>query len=301
MLYNFRRRQDKNRKPRVADRYDDEKLIPLIPNWLRDDDISLLLTVARLRLSNIEVLRLASPGLSVRKTYARLLALKKSGHIISWANPSYRPKGAKNHHDVYALSKLGARLLSLETGKPTEDFLTYHENRPPSAPFISHVVEVGRVLVLFECWAQAIGAKVEQWSSESHLHKLMQGRGFNIPDGYLLIRFANGVVGHVFVEMDRGTERAARWWSSKFDGYTRLLDSGRFGLQFDTPDSAFTIITVTPDAKRSAKLVSQCVARAKSHMRPLFYFATLDQLASQNVFTESYCVRGDGVFPIAFI
>ena len=301
MLYDFRRRQDKNRKPRVADRYDDEKLIPLIPAWLRDDDIFLLLTIARLRLSNIEVLRLASPGLSPRKTYSRLLAFKKSGHIISWANPSYRPKGAKNHHDVYALSKLGARLLSLETAQLAEDFLTYHEDRPPSAPFISHIVEVGRVLVLFERWAQAIGAKVERWTSEGQLHKLMQGRGVNIPDGHLLIRFANGVVGHVFVEMDRGTERAARWWANKFDGYARLLDSGRFGQLFNALDSAFTIITITPDVKRSTKLVNQCIARAKPHIRPLFYFVALDQLASRNIFTESICIRGDGMSPITFI
>lgn len=173
---------------------------------------------------------------------------------------SQRQRG--NAAMVYAIGQKGAKLLARESGqRPTADWS--EKNRQLGASYLEHALMVSRFQAALRFALQAQGsASLERWiadgvvrDSVSVEHEASTERIPIAPDAFFTLRLLNEPEGHnrihVFLEADRGTMTAKRYFV-KMRGYWHYWRSGKQEKRFGVKN--FLVLTVTLTPERAASL-----------------------------------------------
>lgn len=163
---------------------------------------------------------------------------------------------------VYAIGQKGAELLARESGRrPTADWS--EKNRQLGASYLEHALMVSRFQAALRFALQAQGSvSLERWiadgvvrDSVSVEHEASTERIPIAPDAFFTLRLLNEPAGrnriHVFLEADRGTMTAKRYFV-KMRGYWHYWRSGKQEERFGMKN--FLVLTVTSTPERAASL-----------------------------------------------
>lgn len=198
---------------------------------------------------------------------------------------------------VLALRRAGAvRLAELMAVDADSIHSSTRTSCNRSAMFLDHTLARNRFALML---ADAL-AKTGRWALLSWEHDaerladaVHQVRGRAelvrqplVADGLAVVRGPNGPEG-LLVEVDRGTERPSylgrkyggylTWWRDE-DGPKR-----RFGL------SALRLLTVAPEARRTARLRATAADVTNRQAPRLFWFAAEDALVRDGVLSDAWC------------
>jgi hypothetical protein len=190
--------------------------------------------------------------------------------------------------DVYALRHGGAVALAKAMGIDAAS--VPRETRSScrrSVTFMDHTMATSRfALMLARGLGETGTVKLESWATGAEGFEAEVGtaedigttRVILIPDAIATIAAPRGPE-MLLIEIDRGTERPSymankyaaylAWWSS---GHHRSLGTDRI-----------RILTVTPDARRSMRLVGSCREATHGKAPGLFWFASEDELAANGL------------------
>lgn len=192
--------------------------------------------------------------------------------------------------DVLALTRKGAVTLARAFDADTDTVPSDTKSScQRSAMFLDHSLARSRFAILLARHLEMdVPASLLSWEQDPErladsVHVAVGpeavGRQPLVADALAVARGPRGPEG-LLIEIDRGTERPSylgrkyrgylEWW--KTDGPKRRFDLG-----------ALRILTVAPDAKRMARLLTACREATEERAKGLFWFAAEDELSAHGI------------------
>jgi len=195
---------------------------------------------------------------SKTRANTRLLRLTRAGYLSRRALPTVMG----SHRALYFMGPRSLDLLDRPRARAHGD---RRRVQGLSDLFLEHQLFINDVRLLFQ---RPMPSYVfGRWLSEPSLRELALGL---VPDGYVEYLYAARHFS-AFLELDRGTERLARW-ADKVRCYQQLATSGQFVQRFSR--RFFRVLVVTSSPTRLTHL-REVVAKFTDR---IFWFATLEDV-----------------------
>jgi len=227
----------------------------------------------------------------------RLRHLTAAGYLARSEQPQVRTDGRKP--SLFFLDQRGAAFLVEDFGVEPAALDWKPRFNNASWIFLSHLLATNEVRIAVSLAAWAHGWTLEAWLDDRSLKKAGhdyveltddQGRAHRsavVPDGYFVLSRGQ-VLGHCFLELDRGTipGNAAAWekrdWARKVQVYLEYYRSGLFQSRYKT--RSCRILTVTTSQARLATLKG---VTERAGGRGRFWFTTMDHITPASVLSKA--------------
>ena len=217
----------------------------------------------------------------------------------------HRPVIVGSAEIVYALGSQGVLRLSkhlrIDRKQINEARLRFQE---PKSLFLDHYLEINQFRVVLCAATKTNDYIVKDWKYESDLKIKRPGElpkavrvrdpekaGRTIPvvpDGFFTLERPDANQHHFFLEVDRGTMEPARF-RRKMLGYARYRQDRVYREHLGIP--GFRVLTVTD---RVSSLLDAATQIKPRQYQPMYYFADIEDITPDNLFSEIWRVPGEG-------
>lgn len=216
----------------------------------------------------------------------------------------FRPVVVGSAEIVYALGKEGvprlAKYLEVDRKSINEVRLRFEQ---PRSLFLDHYLEINQFRVALSVGTEAVGYKLKDWKYDGDLKIKKAGElpkairvkdpekaGRTIPmvpDGFFTLVKPDNSTHHFFLEVDRGTMEPARF-RRKMLGYAYYRMERIYRQHLGI--SGFRVLTITD---RVSSLLDVTARINPQRLHPMYYFADIEDIKPDNLFSEIWRVPGD--------